>query len=418
MSDTFKKDIIFSNKIAFIGDEFTYNGLKNNCDITYIKKVDIDKIDYNCFDLLWCDSTWNGIYNDWKFGIYKYQLENVVKKFNNLNKYTLFYNKEDPISYNKFITIAELFDVILTTSYNCIDKYKNKFPNKIILNFPFVCDPVQHNPIRLNSEILPAAVFFGGFYSNLKNRNFNTYKLFDNIINNDISLLIFNRFYGCKGIFKIDDKYLKYNYNKIDSKLIYKYYKKYKLSINTNTVTDCKTMCSRRLIELLACGCNVLSNNSKSIEYLNLPVLFSVSNEEFNELSDINYKGVEIVNLNYTYPKLLEYIYSNLNLNLNLKVKYNVKIKDKNSIENYNHIKEKFNIIYTDDKDIIIYLDKYNYYTTTMVNKILSYIYYFDGNVCMTNDINKNFRVYNGLFFENIIIKNNTLHKTLFVSNF
>ena len=56
--------------------------------------------------------------------------------------------------------------------------------------------------------------------------------------------------------------------------------KKSLFHLNINTVTYCETMCSRRLIELLGCGCNVYSNTSKSIDYLKLPVVKEISNME------------------------------------------------------------------------------------------------------------------------------------------
>lgn len=43
-------------------------------------------------------------------------------------------------------------------------------------------------------------------------------------------------------------------------------YRKYNLCLNVNSVTDSSTMCSRRLLEILACGGIVLTNNSKAVE--------------------------------------------------------------------------------------------------------------------------------------------------------
>ena len=45
-------------------------------------------------------------------------------------------------------------------------------------------------------------------------------------------------------------------------------YRKYNVSLNVNSITDSPTMCSRRLLEILACGGILVTNNSLSVKEL------------------------------------------------------------------------------------------------------------------------------------------------------
>ena len=43
-------------------------------------------------------------------------------------------------------------------------------------------------------------------------------------------------------------------------------YKRYAVSLNVNSITNSETMCSRRLLEILACGGILVTNNSPVVE--------------------------------------------------------------------------------------------------------------------------------------------------------
>ena len=48
--EIYKNNKIFSNSIAFIGDDFTFNSLNNIVNLKYISKNDIDTVDVNLYD--------------------------------------------------------------------------------------------------------------------------------------------------------------------------------------------------------------------------------------------------------------------------------------------------------------------------------------------------------------------------------
>lgn len=429
----YKLDKIFLNKIAFIGDNFTYTSLSSIINIEYISKNDIKNINIDNFDILLCESTWFGIDNSWKYAFNLYEkseyscdLKYIVSKFKKSKKKCIFYNKEDPTNFEKFKNSVELFDIIITTSNKCIKKYKELYPNKIILAYPFFCNPIIHNPINNKKE--NEVYFIGGFYNHLHDRTNKTNIILKKVIDNNYKLKIINRHYFFPkitrqikifnqhiGKYEISDIFKNYEYPSISHEEAVSSYKKSLFHININTVEDCETMSSRRLMELLGCGCNILSNKSKSIDNLELPVLTDIYKYDENIMNEYNIDGFYLTHIKYSYITLIKEI---LNL-CNIKIINNIKIKI--SCHNELNIPEKYRIL----SNIKIYdyeikLDNIKYFDKEIIEKLLVYPYFFDGNVCFTDDKNNYFKVVddfnNNLNNDYYIIKyHKEINKTLLI---
>jgi len=423
-------DKIFLNNIAFIGDEFTFNSLNDIINIKYISKKEIDTIDVNLYDFLLCESTWHGMDGSWKYAFNLYQenkysieLKKIISKFKKNKKKCIFYNKEDPTNYEKFYKSAELFDIIITTSQLCIEKYKHIYPNKIIFDLPFLCNPIIHNPINNSKEKI--VYFIGGFYNNFIDRNKDTCKLLKDVIIKNYKLVIINRHYFFPKLTRQINRFQIYK-NKYEIPKEFKQfespcvshiealnlYKNSLFHLNINTVTNCPTMSSRRLIELLACGCNVLSNFSKNIEYLKLPVITDIEQiKEYDIMNEYNVKGFYKIHTKYSYISLLEKIFILLNIN----IKNNVHIKI--SCLNESKIPEKYKCLLDQKKyDFELLIQNDDYYNTKIIKKLLVYPYFFNGNICFTNDKNKYFIVQNNLIDDDCVIKYSKGSKrTLFI---
>jgi hypothetical protein len=400
---------IFKNKLAFIGDTFTFNSLNDILNVTYISKINVASFDVNEHDILLCESTWHGMDGTWKYAfseykkkIYSNELTSIINIFKSNGKKCVYYNKEDPTNYEKFCDVASLFDIIITTSEKCVLKYKSLYPNKIIFSRPFCCNPIKHNPIFNEQKKIKSACFIGGFYKHLGSRSDETSEMFDKVIENDVDLKIINRHYfypkitsqlqfanHFKGRYEISNKYEIYNNPPVSSDNVEKYYKKHILQLNVNTVTDCNTMSSRRLIELLACGCNVYSNNSLSIKYLKLPVITSMSGLNINSLQNVNIDGFYETHMNFSYEHLIGQIWNNAGINLTENMSYQIICNDKMYIDNKY---TKFIKIDSDTK-FLFQKEKY-YYDETFIQKIIVYTKFFNGNVAFLDDDTKWFKVY------------------------
>ena len=427
---SYKDDSIFLNKIAFIGDEFTFNSLNNITNITYISKTDIHKINVNLYDILLCESTWSGKDGSWKYAFnmyennkYSLELKQIINKFKKNGKKCIFYNKEDPTNYEKFYKSAELFDIIITTSELCVPKYKKIYPNKIIFSYPFLCNPIIHNPI--NNKKRKTAYFVGGFYNRFTDRMKQSSKILKEVIKNNYELVIINRHYFYPKITRQIDNF-KYHINKYEIPEDLKQYENpcvshnkalqlYKYSLfhlNMNTVTDCPTMSSRRLIELLACGCNVLSNNSQSIQYLKLPIFTDIKQiNNYDVFNEYNINGFYQAHIKYSYVSLLNklLLLSNIDPKTNIYIKISCKEKTK--------IPEKYKYLIQSTKfDFELLINNDDYYNADIIERLLVYPYFFNGNVCFTSDKNKYFTVSNSMLNNDCIIKyHKDSNQTLFI---
>lgn len=425
----FKDNKSILNKIAFIGDEFTFNSLNDIVNITYISKNEVNNINIDSFDMLLCESTWKGIDSTWKYAFNIYttnkwslELKHIVSEFKRNNKPCIFYNKEDPTNFEIFYNSAELFDIIITTSKNCIDRYKNIYPDKIIINSPFLCNPIIHNPIA--NKKTNTAFFVGGFYNHLSTRTDNTNKLLRQVMSNKMNLSIINRHYFFPKITRQTDKFKqhqnKYEINKefkqfetpcISHMEALNLYKSSLFHLNINTVTECKTMSSRRMIELLACGCNILSNKSESIDYLNLPVIMDITKIEKNIFDEYNIDGFYLMHTKYSYLSLLCDLF---HMN-NIEIKNNVHIKI--SCKDETKIPEKYkNLLKSTKFDFELFIQYDNYYNIEIIEKLLVYPYFFNGNICFTDNKKKYFTIEDSVLDNDYIIKyHKDTKQTLFI---
>ena len=102
------------------------------------------KMSTNPPDMLLVESAWAGNGGDWRYKITynKPQEHNQLFPLLDYCKEksipAVFWNKEDPPNYDKFIDAAKRFDFIFTTDQNCIDKYKLDAPDSVIDVLPFL----------------------------------------------------------------------------------------------------------------------------------------------------------------------------------------------------------------------------------------------------------------------------------------
>jgi hypothetical protein len=395
------KNKIFKNRIALISDSFTYNSFKDILDVDYISKKDIKLIDVSRYDLLFCDSTWDGIDSTWRYCFsnkdHLSEIKALVDKFKKKNIKTIYFNKEDPIHFDKFVHSAILFDIIITTSEDCVKKYRTLNNESIIFSNSFYINPKIHNPI-IYQDKKNEYVFAGGFYKKFNQRYFDTFNILNTFINKGVK--VFNRHYflnnktfqldklikcNHKGNYEIPKMFKHIELPTIPAGLVTtEIYKTYKYQLNLNTVINDKTMSSRRAIELAGCGANIISNKSTFLKS-NFNNCMSFIGEENTNNDVINKKIFYKTHLNFSCVSLFEKIYGLINVDL-------VYIK---SIE---FVVSKFSTTTLKSNvrsNIKVYLNKKGYhYDDIFIKKILSITNFWDGNIYLTNDIDKEFRIF------------------------
>jgi hypothetical protein len=228
--------------------------------------------------------------------------------------------------YDKFLPVAKYADILFTTDFNCISKYRSDIKAKTIQCLPFAAQPSLTNPIN-NNRIKKGSVCFAGSYYSVGHDH--RKKQMDLILplilefNGDIldrQSRSKNKRYAFPEIYRNNVK------DAVDFNEMVQMYKTYKVFLNVNTITDSPSMLSRRVYELLASGTPIISTPSLATEKYFDGIVQTVNNKkEASEaanklLSDkyyyekISHKGYRCVMENHTYANRKDIIYNSIGL--------------------------------------------------------------------------------------------------------
>ncbi len=438
---TYKKNSKY--KIAIISNEFTFNNFDLEFDCDYItNNFDIiNNLNIDNYDFLVCESTFRGLDGSWANHFTKYDnniygknLLLLVDKFKSKSKKTIFYNKEDPIFFDIFYNVSTIFDIVITTNKESVPKYNNSK----VLSFPFIINPIIHNP--LNKTCDKFAAYPGTFYNFFENRKSSMELNLEKLINiNNID--IYDRYY-IKNKF-IDqtnqlkkpnieykfpssfNKFIKPNLNHIQ--VTDNVYKKYKFIINFNTVQDSTTMCSRRAIECAGCGTNVISDNNNALIKIYKDKIIYFDNiksiDDLNIIEDINLYLYYKTHLNLTIHHLLNLIFdksqskNDIIIIKNNKTKISSNILNKITFINYDKYliedKDKF-----DDFHKLFILDEEHFYDEKYIEKLCLPLNYTNNNIFITNNKNDYFKETSKDYIKNIYLENKyTTNNKIFINN-
>jgi hypothetical protein len=263
-------------RIAIIADEFTRSCLKHECGVR-----DVTARNYRLMfklwrpDLLFVESAWQGRRNTWKYKIASYPdhpernnsaLRKVVRAAAKLGIPSVFWNKEDGVHFERFISSASLFDVIFTVDANCVERYRSRIDRDVLVQpLMFAVQPAVHH-FSENGDKVKRACFLGSYSTQIHERRRKWQDMLFAAAS-EIGLTIFDRNSSRKSRI--------YRYPEISGVEIRKsvpheqtghIYRKYMVSLNVNTVEDSETMFSRRLIEIIASGGLAVTTPAKSVD--------------------------------------------------------------------------------------------------------------------------------------------------------
>lgn len=271
-------------KIAFICDEMTWQDFRNECCAVFITPRNWLEV-LRAFqpDLFFCESAWSGIedYKDcWRGQIYRnkqirYQnrrtLFQILEYCEQQHIPTVFWNKEDPTFYGNetydFVDTALRFQHIFTTATECVPLYEQRGHNSVhTLMFGF-SPRLFHLPESEHRDNI--AVFAGSWYADQPERCRDLAALFDLVLEQCIGLVIYDRQSASSNpIHRFPEKYQPYLRPSVPFQTLGDIFCNVKYAININTVKDSETMFARRVFEIMACGCVVISNDSTGLKQL------------------------------------------------------------------------------------------------------------------------------------------------------
>jgi len=321
--------------IAVIMDEFTTACFKPECTmITFRPDNWKEKLELQTPEAIFVESAWSGNQGSWQYKIAKYK-QNMGDEVTELITWakkrripSVFWNKEDPPNFDRFIDKASLFDYVFTSDEDCIPRYKNHIRHNRIFSLPFAAQPAIHNPIgkapRLNNVCF-AGTYHADEYLDRQND-------MEIILNpsRDYGLHIYDRNFGDAGKgseqFRFPGKYQPFIKGRLNYPEMVKAYHQYKVFLNVNSVRESPTMFSRRVFELLAVGTPVISTYSKGIvELLGDTVFITESETDTRRHLDLllndrmawmkaSVRGIRKVMESHTYDKRLEQVLSRVGI--------------------------------------------------------------------------------------------------------
>ncbi|MBU7008551.1 glycosyltransferase family protein [Phosphitispora fastidiosa] len=269
-------------KIASILDDFSYTCFKYEANLI---SLDAEKWEDTLIcekpDLLFIESAWNQSFTKLFRLNYKgvNSSQSVVDWCKKHNIPTVFWNKEDPFHFNHFIKIAKNFDYIFTTDSDCIPRYKAITGHDRVYLLPFAAQISIHNPINKDAEKLGKVAFAGTWYQLHPLRQKDMEMLFNPALK--YGLHIYDRMHNftINKHYQFPKMYQPYIKGYLPYEEMVSTYKKYDIFLNVNIVKESPTMMSRRVIELLACGINVISNDSLAVKNM-FPGIVQLCNTE------------------------------------------------------------------------------------------------------------------------------------------
>lgn len=371
-------------KMAVIFDVFTTAAYENECELIKISPKNwLEELTSNRPDLLMVESAWQGNGGLWNKQVGYYGEENMKPLFQLLewckkeNIPTVFWNKEDPVHFNRFIRTAVNFDYIFTTDENMVPEYKKVAGHENVYALPFAAQPAINNPIKIVETRENKACFAGSYYRLHEERAVDMDRVLDAAAK--YGLVIYDRNYekNLKGIMPnhmFPEKYQPFIKGSLKYYEIDKAYKGYKVMINVNTVKHSPTMFSRRVFEGLACGTPIVSTYAEGVEKMFGDLVYISENEdEINEafrtlLQDEQaYRkkamiGIREVLSKHTYTERLKYITSIVGLSYDARLPKITVLAFAKSSEEFDRVVEQFNRQTYDNKELYVIVDQFENY--------------------------------------------------------
>lgn len=255
-------------KVAAIMDQFTLESYRPECQLMELTPDNWKKeIEQFCPDLLFIESAWKG-----KNGLWYRKIDRSSKEIYELTHYchdqnipVIFWNKEDPVYTDQFMTTASMADVIFTTDIDCIQKYKTELEHDRVYHLHFAAQPLLHNPVE-KYERKDKFCFAGAYYHKYKHRA-EIFDKFAEIFIHTKGFDIYDRNYqNARPEHAFPEKYSPHILGSLPSSKIDVAYKGYMYGINMNSVQQSQTMFARRVFEMLASNTITVGNYSRGLK--------------------------------------------------------------------------------------------------------------------------------------------------------
>ncbi|HEX6665101.1 MAG TPA: glycosyltransferase [Solirubrobacterales bacterium] len=265
-------------RVASILDEMSEACFAPECDLVPLTLEGwTEQLDEQSPDLLLVESAWNGNGGEWQYRIAQYPRKDLVglpalrallDGCRERGIPTAFWNKEDPVHFERFAEAAGLFDHVFTTDARCVERYRALPGERTVAALPFAAQPRIHNPVAAVPERSASPCFAGAWY---RDRHPDRRQALEGLLDaaRPYGLVIYDRRFGGEdAAFGFPERFAPHILGKLPYERILDVYKSHRLFLNANSVVDSPTMCSRRVFELAACDTAILSTPGDALAAL------------------------------------------------------------------------------------------------------------------------------------------------------
>ncbi|KRC54015.1 MULTISPECIES: glycosyltransferase family protein [unclassified Nocardioides] len=254
-------------RVAAIADDFTRLCLEPDCDLLNISASgwheELEGFDP---DLVFIESAWRGKDGSWrdKVSPVSDELRSVIDWARAAGVATVFWNKEDPVHFERYVEVAAAVDHAFTSDLDMLTEYQLRLGHQRVGFLPFAAQPRQHNPLEI-TERRDALMFAGSYYAQYPERMVDLRATVTGAIA-AMPVEIYDRNYGTTyPELQFPEEYRSHVVGTLGPEEMDLAYKGYRYSLNINTVKRSQTMFARRVYELLASNTVTISNWSRAI---------------------------------------------------------------------------------------------------------------------------------------------------------
>ncbi|MDD2728278.1 glycosyltransferase [Malikia sp.] len=249
----------------------------------YKEQIAISKSDF-----AFIESAWKANKGTWEYAFTSLELKHknsqallsAIELLKSKKIPVLFWNKEDPMHFDMFLPIAKKADYVFTTDELSVKNYQSALGHKRVKSIPFAA-PIEITNPENRFEIQQENICFAGTYyaKNHEDRKKQMDAILPLIL--EFNGSIYDRASSIGGDrYSYPDIYHSNIRPAVEFDKMVGIYKKFKIFLNVNTITNSPTMMSRRVYELLASGTPVISTPSKSITEQFPGIVLTVNNEK------------------------------------------------------------------------------------------------------------------------------------------
>jgi SAM-dependent methyltransferase/spore maturation protein CgeB len=257
-------------KVAVILDVFSTDAFKYEWhQITFGPQDWREVLERDRPAMLFVESAWHGNGGRWTnmmsaAGGAKQPLRDLVAWCKERGIPTVFWNKEDPPNFDRFIETAKLFDHVFTVDADCIPRYVEAVGHHRVALLPFGAQPRIHNPIAVPGGRKHEVAFAGTYHAKkYPERAAQMQTVLGPA--REFDLHIYSRISDDPD-FAFPPDYTDFIVGSLPYERMLAAYKAYKIFLNVNSVTESPTMCARRVFELSACATPVVSGYSRALD--------------------------------------------------------------------------------------------------------------------------------------------------------